>query len=276
MKKHKITFNKGLGQNFITDDTICPRMAEYIALRQDASFGVIEIGAGVGVLTKELLKVADKVVCIELDSRLFPLLHETLTETEKLRLINADILKTDLNKVIDENFGEMDVYVCANLPYYITSPVILKLLEDNLAIKGIVVMVQKEAGDRLTAEVGSRDSGAVTVAVNCYAKAEKLFDVDRTCFVPSPKVDSCVISLDLSEKKEYDISDRDLFFKMVKAAFGQRRKTITNSLSNGLGLSKDCICDAVRAIGKDPSIRAETLTMDELVNLSNTLSEKKG
>ena len=248
MKKHRITFNKGLGQNFITDDTVCPRMAEYISSKQDGPFGVIEIGAGVGVLTKELLNVADKVVCIELDSRLFPLLHETLGGDEKLRLINADILKTDLHKVMEENFEGMDVYVCANLPYYITSPVIMKLLEDNLTFKEIVVMVQKEAGDRLTAEVGSRDSGAVTVAVNCYAKAEKLFDVGRNSFVPSPKVDSCVISLDLSGKKEYGISDREFFFKLVKAAFGQRRKTITNSLSNGLGRTKDEITEAVKAI----------------------------
>ncbi len=275
MKKHRITFNKGLGQNFIADGSVCPLMAEHIASEQDGPFGVIEIGAGVGVLTKELLKVADKVVCIELDSRLFPLLHETLGESEKLRLINADILKTDLHNVISESFEGMDVYVCANLPYYITSPVIMKLLEDDLPLKKIIVMVQKEAGDRLTAEVGSRDSGAVTVAVNCYAKAEKLFDVGRNSFVPSPKVDSCVISLDLSGKEDYDISDREFFFRMVKAAFGQRRKTITNSLSNGLGMSKEEVAEAVKKIGKDPSIRAEILTMDELVSLSNTLSEKK-
>ena len=273
MNKYKTTFTKSLGQNFIIDDSICPAMAGYIDDKQSAPYGVIEIGAGIGVLTKELLERANKVVCIELDARLFPLLNETLEGYDNLVLINEDILKTDLNKIIKEHFDGMDVYVCANLPYYITSPVIMKLLESGSDIKEIVVMVQKEAGDRLTAKVGSRDSGAVTVAVNYYAKATKLFDVPRTSFMPSPKVDSCVISLDLSQKTNYDIADKDLFFRMVKAAFGQRRKTITNSLSSGMGLDRQIITKAVNTIGKDISVRAETLNMDELVSLSNTLSE---
>ncbi len=273
MNKYKTSFTKSLGQNFIIDDRICPSMASYISDKQDGPYGVIEIGAGIGVLTKELLERADKVVSVELDSRLFPLLNETLAGYDNLTLINKDILKTDINEIIDEYFDGMDVYLCANLPYYITSPVIMKVLESDSRIKELVVMVQKEAGDRLTAEVGSRESGAVTVAVNYYAKARKLFDVDKSSFMPSPKVDSCVISLDLTKKKDYDIYDTDLFFKMVKAAFGQRRKTILNSLSSGLGLDKETIGRAVEKTGKEKSVRAETLNMDELVDLSNILSE---
>lgn len=275
MGEHNVTFSKGLGQNFLVNPTVCPRMAEAVKDGADDKIGVIEIGAGVGVLTKELLERADKVVCIELDTRLFPVLNDTLAGYDNLTLINEDILKADLDSIIKEHFEGMEIFVCANLPYYITSPVIMRLLEEKLPFNKIIVMVQKEAADRLCAKVGTRESGAVTVAVNYYAQARKLFDVSRGSFMPSPKVDSCVIELDLTKKGDYQVTDEALFFKMVKSAFAQRRKTILNSLSSGMGIPKDKITLAVENAGLSITARAEALTMDELVTLSNKISEVK-
>lgn len=275
MGEHNVTFSKGLGQNFLVNPTVCPRMAEAVKDGATGKIGVIEIGAGVGVLTKELLERADKVVCIELDARLFPVLNDTLSGYDNLTLINEDILKADLDSIIKEHFEGMEIFVCANLPYYITSPVIMRLLEEKLPFNKIIVMVQKEAADRLCAKVGTRESGAVTVAVNYYAQARKLFDVSRGSFMPSPKVDSCVIELDLTKKGDYKVTDEALFFKMVKSAFAQRRKTILNSLSSGMGIEKEKITLAVENAGLSLTARAEALTMDELVTLSNKISEVK-
>lgn len=275
MGEHNVTFSKGLGQNFLVNPTVCPRMAEAVKDGAKGKIGVLEIGAGVGVLTKELLERADKVVCIELDTRLFPVLNDTLSGYDNLTLINEDILKADLDSIIKEHFDGMEIFVCANLPYYITSPVIMRLLEEKLPFNKIIVMVQKEAADRLCAKVGTRESGAVTVAVNYYAQARKLFDVSRGSFMPSPKVDSCVIELDLTKKGDYKVTDEALFFKMVKSAFAQRRKTILNSLSSGMGIEKEKITLAVENAGLSLTARAEALTMDELVTLSNKISEVK-
>lgn len=275
MGEHSVTFSKGLGQNFLVNPTICPRMAEAVRSTTDKPIGVLEIGAGVGVLTKELLERCEKVVCVELDTRLFPVLEDTLSGYDNLTLINGDILKIDLESVINEHFQGMEIFVCANLPYYITSPVIMRLLEEKLPFNKIIVMVQKEAGDRLCAKVGSRESGAVTVAVNYYAQAKKLFDVSRGSFFPSPKVDSCVIELDLTKKGAYSLSDEALFFKVIKSAFAQRRKTILNSLSSGMGIEKDKIALAVEKAGLSPTARAEALTMEQLVALANNIYEVK-
>lgn len=275
MGEHSVTFSKGLGQNFLVNPTVCPKMAEAVRESTDKPIGVLEIGAGVGVLTKELLERCEKVVCVELDTRLFPVLEDTLAGYDNLTLINGDILKIDLKKVVEEHFEGMEVFVCANLPYYITSPVIMRLLEEKLPFNKIIVMVQKEAGDRLCARVGSRESGAVTVAVNYYAEAKKLFDVSRGSFFPSPKVDSCVIVLDLTKKGNYDVKDEELFFKMIKSAFAQRRKTILNSVSSGMGIGKDKLALAIENAGLSPTARAEALTMEELVTLANKIYEVK-
>lgn len=275
MGEHSVTFSKGLGQNFLVNPTVCPRMADAVRESTDKPIGVLEIGAGVGVLTKELLERCEKVVCVELDTRLFPVLEDTLSGYDNLTLINGDILKIDLQQVIKEHFEGMEVFVCANLPYYITSPVIMRLLEEKLPFNKIIVMVQKEAGDRLCAKVGSRESGAVTVAVNYYAEAKKLFDVSRGSFFPSPKVDSCVIGLDLTKKGDYNVTDEALFFKMIKSAFAQRRKTILNSVSSGMGIGKDKISLAIENAGLSPTARAEALTMEELVALANKIYEVK-
>lgn len=272
LEKHGFTFSKALGQNFLINPEVCPEMARQAVTGEND--GVIEIGAGVGVLTAELCKRAKKVVSIELDKRLLPVLDETLGEFDNFEVVNEDILKVDLHKLIKEKFSDCEnVSVCANLPYYITSPVIMKLLEDKLPVKQIIVMVQREAADRLTAPVGSRESGAITVAVNYYAEAEKLFNVSKGSFVPSPKVDSAVIRLIVYEKPPIETSDEELFFKTVKAMFMQRRKTALNSVSAGLGVTKDTVARALEMTGLDTNIRAEKLTLSQLCEFTNNLKE---
>lgn len=269
LSEHGFTFSKSLGQNFLINPTVCPRMAE--ACGADSDTGVLEIGAGIGVLTAELAKRAKKVVSLELDTRLIPVLAETLGEFSNVEILNADVLKIDLNKLIDDCFQGMHVAVCANLPYYITSPVIMALLESRIPVDAVTVMVQKEAAARLCAPVGSRDAGAVTVAVNYYAQAEKLFDVSAGSFMPAPKVDSSVIRLNIRKEPPVEVSDEKFFFRVIKAAFGQRRKTASNSLSAGLGIPKDKVSAAIAAAGFEPSVRAESLTMQELALLSECL-----
>ena len=269
LSEHGFTFSKSLGQNFLINPTVCPRMAE--ACGADSDTGVLEIGAGIGVLTAELAKRAKKVVSLELDTRLIPVLAETLGEFSNVEVLNADVLKIDLNKLIDDCFQGMHVAVCANLPYYITSPVIMALLESRIPVDAVTVMVQKEAAARLCAPVGSRDAGAVTVAVNYYAQAEKLFDVSAGSFMPAPKVDSSVIRLNIRKEPPVEVSDEKFFFRVIKAAFGQRRKTASNSLSAGLGMPKDKVSTAIAAAGFEPSVRAECLTMQELARLSECL-----
>ena len=269
--RHGFHFSKALGQNFIVNPSVCPRMAEESGI--DENCGVIEIGAGIGVLTAELAKRAKKVVVIEIDTKLLPILDETLKDFDNIEIINQDVLKTDLAALIKEKFDGMPVYVCANLPYYITSPVIMALLESRLPIEAVTVMVQKEAAQRICAPIGSRLSGAVTVAVNYYAHAQKLFDVSAGLFMPAPKVDSCVIKMDIRKTPEIRITDEELFFRMVHAAFGQRRKTASNSISAGSGIPKDVVIRAIEECGFEPSVRAESLGMEELANLSEKIVE---
>lgn len=270
LARHGFHFSKALGQNFIINPSICPRMAEESGI--DENCGVIEIGAGIGVLTAELAKRAKKVVVIEIDTKLLPILDETLKDFNNIEIINQDVLKTDLAALIKEKFDGMPVYVCANLPYYITSPVIMALLESRLPIEAITVMVQKEAAQRLCAPVGSRLSGAVTVAVDYYAHAQKLFDVSAGSFMPAPKVDSSVIRMDIRKEPEIEITNEELFFRMVHAAFGQRRKTASNSISAGSGIPKDIVIRAIEECGFPPAVRAEGLSMSELAALSEKIN----
>ncbi len=269
MTRHGFSFSKSLGQNFIIDPTVCPRIAEESGI--DKNTGVIEIGSGIGVLTAELAKRAAKVVCIELDKRLLPVLEETLGEFDNITVINADVLKVDLHKIIEEQFGSMKVAVCANLPYYITSPIIMMLLESHLPIESVTVMVQREAADRLCADVGSRDAGAVTVAVDYYAKAQKLFNVSRGSFMPSPNVDSAVIKLDIRDEPAVKVEDEQKFFRLVKSAFGQRRKTAVNSISSGMGIPKEQVSAALERAGFDKNVRAEIFTMNDFMRLCKEL-----
>lgn len=272
LSRHGFTFSKALGQNFIINPGVCPRIAEEGGAGEGV--GVLEVGAGIGVLTAELAKRASKVVCVELDTRLLPVLDETLGEFDNVKIINGDILKVDLHRILEDEFGNMPVIVCANLPYYITSPVIMRLLESRLRIDSVTVMVQKEAAVRLCADVGSRDSGAVTVAVNYYAEAQKLFDVSRGSFMPSPNVDSAVIRLDILKNPPIEISDEKFFFSMVKAAFSQRRKTASNGISAGMGIPKPTVIEAIEAADLSPTVRAEALTMEQLGRLCEELKKR--
>ena len=268
--RHGFTFSKALGQNFLINPDVCPAMAA--SLNADSQTGVLEVGPGIGVLTKELCTVAGKVAAVELDKRLLPVLSETLGDFDNLEIISGDVMKLNLKELINEKFAHCNrVAVCANLPYYITSPVIMTLLESKLPIDEIVVMVQKEAGERLCAPVGSRDAGAVTVAVNYYADSEILFEVGRESFMPSPKVDSVVIRLKLRREAKYRVENEKKLFTVVKCAFSQRRKTAANSISNTMGIPKDKVNAVFSDLGIEPNIRAERLTMENFINISQAL-----
>lgn len=269
LSRHGFTFSKSLGQNFIINPSVCPRIAEEGNARKGV--GVIEIGTGIGVLTAELAKRADKVVAIEIDDRLLPILGETLEEYDNVKVINVDVMEVDLHKLIEDEFDGMDVAVCANLPYYITSPIIMMLLESRLPISSITVMVQKEAGVRLCAEMGTRDVGAVTVAVRYFSEPKLLFNVSRGSFMPAPNVDSCVIRLDVRGEERSDVRDEKFFFRVVRGAFSQRRKTLANSLSSAMGTDKEKIYSAIESVGLQTSIRPEQLSMEDFVNVANAL-----
>lgn len=271
LSRHGFTFSKGLGQNFIINPSVCPRMAEECGAGKGV--GVLEVGPGIGVLTNELCKVAEKVVSVELDKRLPAVLEETLGEHQNFKLISGDIMEIDLKKLIEEEFPDMDVVVCANLPYYITSPVIMRFLEEKLPIKALTVMVQKEAADRLSAKVGSRESGAVTVSVAYYSKPEFLFNVSRGSFMPSPNVDSAVIRLNISHTPNVIVKNEKDFKRVVKAGFSQRRKTLSNSLSSGLGIAKADANMLIEKANLPTNIRAEKLTLKDFGNLADCLTE---
>lgn len=268
-ERHGFSFNKNLGQNFLVNPSVCPKIAEMGNAQH--GWGILEIGTGVGVLTHELAKRADKVVAVEIDSRLIPVLGETLAEHDNVKIINEDVMKADLAKIISENFAGLKVGVCANLPYYITSPVIMLLLESRLPIESVTVMVQKEAGKRLCAEMGTRDAGAVTAAVRYYSEPKLLFNVSRGSFMPAPNVDSCVIRLDIKKETELEISDEAFFFKVVRGAFSQRRKNICNSISSSLGLPKQTVIEAVTAAEISETARAEQLKMTDFAVIAENL-----
>ena len=285
LSRHGFTFSKALGQNFLINPSVCPRMADAavesvkVTHRTQTSgsgnetippsssktnpppftkgrhrVGVIEIGPGIGVLTRELLQRADKVVAVELDKRLLPVLDETLGEFDNLKVIS------------------MEVVVCANLPYYITSPVIMKLLEDKLPISTITVMVQKEAAVRLCAQPGTRDSSAITAAVRYYCDPALLFHVSAGSFMPAPKVDSAVIQLVLHEPAVHP-KDEKTFFAVIKGAFAQRRKTVLNSLSSALSLDKSAVRAILKSAGVEESARAERLTLENFSAISDAVDE---
>lgn len=263
------SFKKSLGQNFIIDGSVCPKMAE---LSCDENTGVIEIGPGVGVLTRELAKRAKRVVAIEIDERLKPILSKTLEDFNNIEVVFGDVMKLDLKKMIAEKFTDCKkVCVCANLPYYITSPIIMMLLESKLNIDSITAMVQAEAAERLCAKVGSRQAGAVTVAVDYYSSANILFDVKRECFLPSPKVDSAVIKLEIRQNPPINVNDEKTFFKVVKACFAQRRKTLLNTVSNTLSIDKDVLRKILEEIDLEPTVRGEQLNITQLALLSDEI-----
>lgn len=271
MDRFGFTFSKSLGQNFIVNPSVCPKIAELGGAESEV--GVLEIGAGFGVLTNELAARAEKVVVVELDSRLLPVLSYTLSDHKNVKVVNQDILKTDLPALLAEEFGEMEVVVCANLPYYITSPILMMLLESRLPVKSITVMVQKEAGERICAAMPSRACGAVTAAVRYYSEPQILFPVSRGSFYPSPNVDSMVVRLDVKKELPLEGEAEKRLFRVVKAAFGQRRKTLVNTLSSGLKIEKARAAEAIAEAGLKSTVRAEELSLGEFIRLSQILTE---
>ncbi len=262
-------FSHSLGQNFIVDPTVCPKMADLCGASETS--GALEIGPGLGVLTRELSARAARVAAVELDRSLEPVLHETLADCPNVRLVWGDVMKLDLRGLIRAEFPGMDVAVCANLPYYITSPVVMRVLEEKLPVSSLTVMVQKEAAERLCAVPGTRACGAVSIAVRYYSAPEILFEVPRSCFYPQPNVDSAVIRLAVRKSPPVSVRDERAFFRLVRAAFGQRRKTAVNSVSGGLGLPKAQVAEAFARAGIPPAARAERLSMEHFASLADLL-----
>lgn len=271
LDRHGLRLSKGLGQNFLINPSVCPRMAEASGAADCA--GVLEIGPGVGVLTWELAKISPKVVAVELDKRLFPLLGETLDSCNNVELVQGDILKLDLKALLQEKFGGEKVCVCANLPYYITSPVIMTLLESGLPLHGVTVMVQREAAQRLCAPPGVRACGAVSVSVHYRSRPRQLFGVSRGSFLPPPKVDSAVIRFDLLDEPPVAVRSEEMLFRTARAAFAQRRKTAANAISAGLGLDKKQVEQALSSEGLSPTVRAEQLTLEQFAALADRLAD---
>lgn len=264
--RHGFRFSKSLGQNFLINPTVCPRMAA--ACGADKSTGVLEIGPGIGVLTRELAAAAAKVAAVEIDSRLLPVLNETLADQTNTHIIHGDAMEIDLHKLIGQEFGGLRVAVCANLPYYITSPIIMRLLESRIPVDSITVMVQKEAAVRLCASPGTRECGAVTLAVWYYAEPEMLFPVSRGSFLPAPNVDSAVIRLNIRKAPPFEVKSEETLFRIIKAAFGQRRKTLANALT-GAGYDKERTGALLDAAGISRQARAEGLTLEQFVRIAN-------
>lgn len=261
LQRHGFSFSRALGQNFIINPAVCPRMAELGGAAPGV--GVLEIGPGFGVLTAELCRRAQKVVAIELDDRLPPILAETLAEFKNVTVVPGDVMALDLSALIEEHFAGMPVVVCANLPYYITSPVIMRLLEQPLPIRSLTVMVQKEAAQRITAAPGTRECGAISAAVWYYSTPRTLFPVSRSSFMPAPAVDSAVIRLDIPSELPPDLPPKEDFFAVVRAGFGQRRKTLLNSLSAGLRWDKEAVRALLAAADLPENARAEQVTLEQ-------------
>ena len=268
LNRHGFHFSKALGQNFLINPSVCPRMAE--ACGADGQTGVLEIGPGIGVLTHELAKRAARVAAVELDDRLLPVLQESLAEHTNIHIIHGDVMKIDLRKLIGEEFAGLRVAVCANLPYYITSPILMLLLESRLPVDNITVMVQKEAAQRLSARPGTRECGAISLAVRYYAEPETLFPVSRGSFLPPPNVDSAVIRLHIRKEPPCEVNNEAAMFRLIKAGFGQRRKTLANSLT-GAGLSKEQSLSLLHKADIPESSRAEQLTLQDFASLANAM-----
>ena len=270
--KYGFQFAKSMGQNFITDSDVPMTMAQ---TSTENANGVIEIGPGFGVLTAVLANNAEKVVSIELDKRLQPVLAETLAGYDNVKFIWEDCLKVNLKELIETEFSGMDVSVAANLPYYITTPIIMNLLESGLGFKKVVVMIQKEVAERLCAKPGGKEYGAISIATQYYSKPEIIKHVPAAAFIPAPKVDSAVVCMEILDKPSVTPKDEKLFFKLIKAAFSQRRKTLVNALSgSGAFGSKEEIMKVIEMAGFDKNIRGEALSIEEFCTLCDIFADK--
>ena len=270
LKQFNFRMTKKLGQNFLIDKNILDEIIDGAELTKDDN--VLEIGPGMGSMTQKLCESAKKVVAVEIDKNLIPVLKVTLAEYDNISIINGDILKLDLKEVLKEHFGDSKAKVIANLPYYITTPIIMKLLEEKLDLQSITIMVQKEVGDRIKAAPGGKVYGALSVAVQYYAKPSQILFVPPQSFIPQPDVDSIVLKLDILPKPAVEVESESMFFRVVKASFGQRRKTLLNALTAGnFGLSKEQIKEVLISVDIEENRRGETLSLQEFANLANKL-----
>lgn len=269
-EENGFSFSKALGQNFLINPAVCPEIAERGGCRKGVC--ALEIGTGVGVLTRELAARCDKVLAIEIDERLKPILAETLSDFDNVEVMFADVMETDLAAIFTEKFGGVPTVVCANLPYYITSPVIMKILESRLPIEALTVMVQREAAERICAKPGTRECGAITYAVSYFSEPKTLFRVNRGSFMPSPNVDSAVIRLDIKPSGGLSPERERLMFRLIRAGFSQRRKQLQNPLSAELKLPKAEVAELLENIGKKPTARAEELTLEDFIALANAIN----
>jgi 16S rRNA (adenine1518-N6/adenine1519-N6)-dimethyltransferase len=273
LEKYGFSFKKSLGQNFLIDTNILKKIVSFADLSENS--GAIEIGPGIGALTEQLARSSKKVVAFEIDQRLLPILNDTLSPYANVKVIHKDVLEANVQSMMAEEFqGIEDVMVVANLPYYVTTPIIMKLLEEHLPIRGIVCMLQKEVADRISAKPGTKEYGSLSIAIQYYTKAETVMIVPKTVFVPQPNVDSAVIRLTKRSQPAVNVKDEDFFFQVTKASFAQRRKTILNNLTSQLPegkQKKEEILAALSASGVEPTRRGETLSLEEFGMLSDQL-----
>lgn len=273
LNKYKFTFKKSLGQNFLVDVNILQNIVKHAGIDKDS--GAIEIGPGIGALTEQLAIHADKVVAFEIDQRLLPILKDTLGDYSNINLIHQDILEANVKEIIEENFApDQKVHVVANLPYYITTPILMKLIQDKLPVSSITVMIQKEVAERMAAEPNTKSYGSLTIALQYYTEAEVVMVVPKTVFMPQPNVDSAILKLNLREKPPVHVQDEDFFFDIIKASFAQRRKTLQNNLKSFFKdkYDKDMITDILLQSGIDAKRRGESLSIEEFAHLANTFT----
>lgn len=273
INKYSFAFQKKFGQNFLIDSNVLENIVEAAGITKDDF--VLEIGPGIGTMTQYLCESARQVLAVEIDKMLIPILEDTLSEYDNVEVINQDVLKVDIKSLVEEKNNGRPIKVVANLPYYITTPIIMGLFESKVPIESITIMVQKEVADRMQTGPGSKDYGALSLAVQYYADAKVMLNVSATCFMPRPNVDSAVIKLTRHQKSPVEVKDESLMFRIIRASFNQRRKTLVNGLKNSseLDFSKEEITEAIKSIGKEENIRGEKLTLEEFAKLSNALGK---
>ncbi len=276
IEKYHFSFQKKFGQNFLVDSSILDRIIESAQITKEDC--VLEIGPGIGTMTQRLAEEAGAVVAVEIDKNLLPVLEDTLSAYENVTVINADILKLDLNRIVKEHNGGRPVKVVANLPYYITTPIIMALFEKKVPLHSVTIMVQKEVADRMRVGPGTKDYGALSLAVQYYAKPEIVTKVPAGCFMPKPNVDSAVIRLTRYEKPPVEVEDEAWLFAVIRASFNQRRKTLANGLANAgyLGIGRRQVEEVLSAMGLAAAVRGETLTLEQFAELSNRLAKRSG
>ena len=272
LKKYNFTFQKKFGQNFLIDTHVLDKIIAAAEITKDDF--VLEIGPGIGTMTQYLAQAAGKVAAVEIDKALIPILGDTLSAYDNVMIINEDVLKVDIQKLVEEENGGRPVKVVANLPYYITTPIIMGLFEKHVPIESITVMVQKEVADRMQVGPGTKDYGALSLAVQYYASPYIVANVPPNCFMPRPKVGSAVIRLTTYDNPSVEVDDEKLMFRIIRASFNQRRKTLANGLKNAadLDIPKELIAESIESLGHGPSVRGEALTLEEFAALSNYIS----